>query len=417
MHPMRTILLVAVASLLAALPLASPASAAPTDQVAFERDGDIWVMNADGTGEVNLTNHPAIDAHPDWSPDGTRIAFISNRADVAQNEDGNLEVFVMNADGTEVTQVTDSVYPFPGQSGYDHYYPSWSPDGTQLAFEWNSPYGSREIYVINLDGTDERLVTDRSDFASKMHPDWSPVGNQIAFTWGFGYLVAEDVYVINADGTGQQNLTPDTVNWTDFDPAWSPDGTRIAFVTTRNPGEMGLPNEDVYVMNADGTGLLQLTDCTCYDNEPSWSPDGTQVTFTSNRSGAWDLWTVDVPAAPRGSVGTAALSGPVPPAHQLTDTAAAEANSAWKPSGTVPLVTLTVGVRGPGGIVSKPRGIRCGTDCAEAFVSGTAVTLKAVPKPGAVFVGWTGACTGMSVTCTVQVGGGMRAGARFTTAS
>jgi Tol biopolymer transport system component len=375
-------------------------------------------MNADGTGEVNLTNHAAIDAHPDWSPDGSQIAFVSNRTDVPTNEDGNLEVFVMNSDGTAVTQVTNTVYPFPGQSGYDHYHPSWSPEGTRLAFEWSDPSGTSQIYVINLDGTGEQRLTDPADFASKHAPDWSPVDESIAFTWGFGYLSGQDVHVVQADGTGETNLTPDTV-WSDeLDPAWSPDGTRLAFVTTRNPGQFGLPNEDIYVMDRDGTGLIQLTDYAGFDNEPAWSTDGTQVSFSSARGGAYDLYVVDVPPSPDGQLRLAAglpdATTEVPPATQLTETAADEAHSAWRPSVEEPTQwTVTVSKTGRGNVASKQAGVRCGPDCQETFPAGTVLKLRARPAAGATFLGWTGECSGTNAICTLVVDGPTSVTARF----
>jgi dipeptidyl aminopeptidase/acylaminoacyl peptidase len=406
MRFVRRIIIVVTAAVASIVPLATIGSAAPTDQIAFERDGDIWVMNADGTGEVNITNHPAIDAHPDWSPDGTKIAFVSNRNDVPANADGNLEVFTMNADGSAVTQVTDSVYPFPGQFGYDHYHPSWSPEGSRLTYEWDGPQG-REVYVIDVDGTGETLITDPLDPANKLEPDWSPVDGRIAYTWGFGYLSGQDVHVINADGTGDTNLTSDTEFSDEFDAAWSPDGTRFAFVTTRNPGQFGLPNEDIYAMQSDGSGLIQLTDYLGFDNNPSWTPDGTQVTFSSARNGAYDLFTVDVPpppaAAARGSASFSA-SVTVPPAEQLTDTPGSEGASSWRPVApqTFLLRVATAG-SGRGGVISRPAGIRCGGDCTEAFAAGTRIRLKAMPAAGSVFLGWRGACTSRNDSCTVTI--------------
>jgi TolB protein len=384
------------------------AHAAPGDVLAFVRDGDIWTMNADGTGQINLTDHPAIDEHPDWSPDGTRIAFISNRSDVPGNTDGNLEIFVMNPDGSNIRQVTDTVYPFPG-GGYDHYEPDWSPDGTRIAYSWDSPDLSVEVYTINVDGTDEILVTDPGDQANKWGPEYTSDGSRLLYTWGFGYLTGQDLHTISPNGTGEVNLTPDTPFSDELLGTWSPDGMRIAFVSTRDPGGLGLPNEEIYVMQADGSGVIRVTNDTAFDTEPAWSPDGSTITFSSSRNGAYDLYSIPAPPPPGVSSRSSSAMAIGPPgdgAVPLTDTPVDEGQPTWRPVRSFTLLVRRAG-SGRGSVRSVPAGISCGRDCRQAYGEGALVKLTATPASGSSFYAWGGACQpfGLSRTCFVRVGG------------
>ena len=193
---------------------------------------NIWVMNADGSGDTQLTFPGAgniSNNFPSWSPDGTRIAFVSDR-------DGNAEVYVMNADGSGQTRLTNS----PESDGR----PSWSPDGTRIAFESDRD-GSPEVYVMNADGSGQTNITNNPSFDGS--PSWSPDGTRIAFASDRDGNY--EVYVMNAAGTGQTRLTTSI----GYYPSWSPDGTRIAFASNRDG------NSEVFVMNADGTGQTRVT--------------------------------------------------------------------------------------------------------------------------------------------------------------
>jgi WD40 repeat protein len=233
-------------------------------------NGDIYLMNIDaalqGSGDdttIRLTTHPASDFDPTWSPDGTRIAFRSQR-------DGNDEIYVMNADGTCQRNLTnDSVYDWS---------PAWSPDGTRIAFARffdGNPF--TDLAIINVDGSGlKRLTT-----ASGEYPTWSPDGTRIAFS------TARDgnyeIYVMNADGTGQTRLTNNPAY--DMSPAWSPDGARIAFDTQRDyfpPAEVGIgPEIEIHLINSDGSGDTRLTNNTQEDRFPDWGSNDT-IVFTQN---------------------------------------------------------------------------------------------------------------------------------------
>jgi dipeptidyl aminopeptidase/acylaminoacyl peptidase len=209
----------------------------------FAGPGGIQVIPADGSTGWPLTS--ARDFNPAWSPDGTRLAFQSDRA-----QQGNWDIWVINWDRSGLTRLT---------SGPERdYYPAWSPDGTKIAFARNG-----SIHLMNVDGSG---VTQLSSGPSDRHPTWSPDGSRIAFGGSPG-----PIWVIKADGSGLTQLTP--AGSRDFDPAWSPDGTRIAF--GRVLGEA--PNSGLHVMNADGSGLRRLT--LGINGAPSWSPDGTRLVY------------------------------------------------------------------------------------------------------------------------------------------
>ncbi|HEY0378486.1 MAG TPA: hypothetical protein VGC87_16345 [Pyrinomonadaceae bacterium] len=237
--------------------LVRASTSGPGGQLAFVsyRDGDaeIYLTDADGSGVVNLTNNPAYDWEPAWSPDGTKIVFNSDRS-------GAEEVWLMDADGGNPTRLTTS-----GSNGVNF---AWSPDGTQIAWQnWDSSTGNYDICVINADGTGFSNLNNDAEDQDK--PQWSPDGTQILYE-DYGDSYVSEVFVMNADGSGKTNLT-NTADASDFAPVWSPDGTQIAF--SRSDDYQG-----IYVMDADGSNQVNLTE-TDYDGYPSWSPDGTQIAF------------------------------------------------------------------------------------------------------------------------------------------
>ena len=248
----------------------TPTSAWSPDgrKVVFQsrHDGNLGldVVNADGSGQRMLARNG--DA-PAWSPDGRQIAFLYSS-----------KIYVMNANGSEHRNLTRP--PKPGRSAFL----AWSPDGRKLAF-LHAGCGDVcfLVSVMNANGSGERkLGLPLIGYASP--PVWSPDGRKIAFVGGSNGN--SHVYTMNADGSGQRRLTRKSADRYAF-PAWSPDGRKIAFVNKSGA------NPEVYVMNADGSGQQRLTRNPGFDADPTWSPDGRKLAFVSNRDGSYEVYVMN----------------------------------------------------------------------------------------------------------------------------
>jgi hypothetical protein len=227
---------------------------------------EIYVMNADGSDQTRLTEDDAIDAAPAWSPDGRRIAFASSRG-------GGVDIYLMNADGTDPTRLTNMM-----TRGLGARIPAWSPDGRKIAF---ATALQPDIYVINVDGTGLRSLT--TSPATDDQPAWSPDGSKIAFQSNRdGNL---EIYVMNADGAQPVRLTFNQAR--DLSPDWSPDGRRIAFASDRDG------DQEIYVMNADGSAPVRLTFNPGEDGRPGWSPDGGRIVFHRRVLGHLQVFTMN----------------------------------------------------------------------------------------------------------------------------
>ncbi len=241
------------------------------------RNPEVFTINPDGTGESVLTDHPLRDGDPSWSPDGTKLAFESFR-------DAGSEVYVMNADGTGVTRLT-----FNGPA--EDRGTSWSPDGEQIVFHsgrFPAPPGpghsSLEIFKMNADGSGQTRLT--NNVFQDALASWSPDGTKIAFNSNRDDGDHE-IYVMNTDGSDQTRLTSSPGE--DAHPMWSPDGSKIVFHSRRTG------NLDIFMMNADGTGVTQLTDTPTFEFFPVWSPDGEKITFIGNTldEGNFDVYVMN----------------------------------------------------------------------------------------------------------------------------
>lgn len=253
--------------------------------------GEIWLMDSDGGNPIRLTppGPPGTDASgstsPAWSPDRQRIAFASSRE--AMVEDPRLvEIYTMSADGTDVRRLTHD-RALDGT-------PAWSPDGRRIAFAHLSEVGSGDvdgvIVVMNADGQDRVQVTRHPRTPGGVvdtHPAWSPDGSRIAFTRGTlspSGLAQATIYTIDPDSGTERLLIEDAA-----EPAWSPDGSRIVFTSVRDHNgetcfhECG-PSRELYVANADGTGVRRLTRNEADDHSPAFAPDGERIAFVSDRS-------------------------------------------------------------------------------------------------------------------------------------
>ncbi|MBD3306957.1 hypothetical protein GF339_11075, partial [candidate division KSB3 bacterium] len=236
-----------------------------------DRDGDweIFAMNADQTNLVQLTHNRLADEYPVWSPDGTQIAFKSAR-------DGNYELYVMQADGTAQRQVTN--HPAQDED------PAWSPDGRTLLFH-SDRSGTQQLYTINLDGSRLQQLTETA--GRNALAVWNPQEERIAFTGKRAHL-GWGIYVMQVDGTEMHRLTG---NIGACRPDWSPDGRQIAYVS-----EQDSQKTDIWIMNPDGSEKRKLTrDEANYDYYPAWSPDGTSLVYakTSDKTqGNWELYAI-----------------------------------------------------------------------------------------------------------------------------
>jgi Tol biopolymer transport system component len=237
----------------------------------------IYTMLPDGTDVTQLTNDapPIYSTMPTWSPDGTKLAVIRVSLDGSTFD----EIWVLDIENGQETRL------------YDHGAPSqiidlaWSPDGTKLAFSvLDDPYSQcGDIYVIDsADGSGLTNLTNTPQ--CEQHFDWSPRGDQIVFTnWAGPTDDSPDLWVMDADGSNRTELyvPPTSVG----SPDWSPDGTRIVFSVYNL--ETAFNDLDIYVINADGSGLTNLTNTAStpqkaeIEVDPAWSPDGTKIVYYS----------------------------------------------------------------------------------------------------------------------------------------
>jgi Tol biopolymer transport system component len=274
---------------------------------------NIWVMNADGTSAAPVTRLTAggiTTWEISWSPDGKKLVFSSSRAldgSDALNTNSAVNIWVVNADGsgaaplTRITLNTGVVGVTPTQE------PAWSPDSRKVAFlsagalDGSDALNTSQtfnIWAANVDGSGTTPLTRLTSGAFQSYPVWSPDGTKIAFV-GQRALDGSDapdptsalnLWVVNADGSSAAPLTRLANQGFAFYPAWSPDGTRLAYGSDRalDGSDASNPADNVWVINADGTGaraLSQLTvAATNFVLPMTWSHDGTKVAFTSSRA-------------------------------------------------------------------------------------------------------------------------------------
>lgn len=233
---------------------------------------EIYTMLPDGSNLKRLTSNNFNDLAAAWSPAAKTIAFHTNRIG------GYPQIFLMNADGSDQRLLADSGINDKGEQ-LGAAFPSWSPSGDRLCF--TSRLQPRELFIVDVaSGKITRLTNDSDD---DFRCQWSPLGDRLAF--GSTRDGNKDIYVINVDGSNPFRLTVDA--GANVHPAWSPDGNRIAFESDRD----GDP--EIYVMNADGTDQVRLTNFVGRDTMPSWSPKGDRIAFHRRIAGHGQVFTMN----------------------------------------------------------------------------------------------------------------------------
>lgn len=226
---------------------------------------EIYIVDYDGANMKQLTQHNSISILPTFSPDGSKIAYVSFK-------DRYQFLYCFELATGKSTALSKEV----GMNSA----PAWAPDGRRLAMVLSKDANS-EIYLVNADGTNKKRLT--NDPATDTSPCFSPDGNNIAFVSDRGG--SPQIYVMDTNGGGVRRLS--LQGGKSYDPSWSPDGKQIAYVVEQGGFE-------IYVMDANGGNPRQLTASGGSNESPSWSRDSRYVVFTSTREGKPHLWTVNV---------------------------------------------------------------------------------------------------------------------------
>ena len=242
----------------------------PTNRpIAFtsDRSGsfDLWLMDSDGSDSTRLTASDNDEVMPSWSPDGTQVAFAS-----AVNQESPSDICVINSDGSGLKNLTQT-------ADVAELAPSWSPDGEQIVYGlWTD--GADRIHIIDSDGGESRMLAGNGQW-----PSWSPDGERILFSRDRGPSGPE-LWTMKRDGSGQKALTDSDAEPTE--PSWSPDGSAIAFVAASGDADASDPvkwNEDIFVIPAGGGTARRMTTSAGNDHwPPAWSPDGEQLVYTAD---------------------------------------------------------------------------------------------------------------------------------------
>jgi Tol biopolymer transport system component len=250
----------------AALAIGSP----PTGRIMFTAWGgdglDLFIVNPDGTGLTSFATLAGNELQPAWSWDNQWVAFLRPRADAASVEHN--ELYVVDQNGGNGHWVT------PSPLGVDLRDPAWSPDGTRITLTTDN------LALLSIDvatGTVQTLPYTGGA------PSYDPTGQLVVYSTGVQLQVAK------ADGSGLVSVIPAPSSHGLQYPKFSPDGKKIAF------GAYNLRDDsDIWLVNADGTGLVRLVGGPTLDTEPTWSPDGQTIAYASNKKGRWEIWRVSV---------------------------------------------------------------------------------------------------------------------------
>lgn len=303
---------------LALVALAWPATAdaaypGTNGKLAFAREGQIWAMNADGTGAVQLTHDTEPSSEPEWSPDGARILYTRGTGEQREQR-------AVNADGSQDAHVY-------GPEGDGVYSPTWSPGGNQIAFlvahnctAYRCWWYLYDIYIAYADGSDarRRFTATANDFPTT-DIEWSPRGDEIAFAFYdyYGGYKNVNIWPVGGGSNSNRGLGTYDPGRIQYAPAWSPDGAEVGVVRDTLPPS----SPEIDAVDADGTARRQLTDNDVEEYGLDWSPDGQRIVYSGQEPGCAD------DCNPELHVMNADGTGRV----RLTNTAAAEADPDWQP--------------------------------------------------------------------------------------
>jgi TolB protein len=237
---------------------------------------EIFVMQSDGSQVTQLTNHPGLDLLPSWSPNGQKLVFARTRQDFS-----GIDIYVMDANGGNQTLLADN-----GDN------PRWAPNGRQISFERPAGAGLLGLYVLDANGRNLRNLTNNIGDRSAA---WSPDSSKLVFQRYDPQTGSQDLYAIHADGSQLTRLT--NAEGTEIHPRWSPDGARLVFV--RYFPSNG--QQRIYLLNADGSNEVRLTNHEGRGSEssPIWSPDGSRIAFARYNGYSTVLNTVEAAANSR----------------------------------------------------------------------------------------------------------------------
>lgn len=279
----------------------------PVGRILFtsDRDGnnEVYLINADGSGETKITDEPESDSEPSWSPDGARLAFSSNRDGPGQ------DIYTMTLDGADILRLTDSIAVDGGVQ--------WSPDGERIVFYGFEQAAAGFLWVTGVEGGDAIPLlaaiypaTPRTTCAGGFPGGWYPDNERIVFRGTHAESGAGQICSVKADGSDVQVVFTEPAILS-FNPTVSPDGKRIAFVSNRDG------NNEIYVVDVDGTDPRRVTSDEAVDDYPTWSRDGQWLAFASDRDGDFEIFIV----RPNGS-----------DLRQLTDNSARDFDPSWGPA-------------------------------------------------------------------------------------